>query len=155
MFLSKNFNHYEFIKSATASRLGIDNTPSEQEWANLKTLCQDVLQPLRDAYGKPIRIGSGFRCKALNTAVGGAVNSQHVKGQAADITSVTDTKKDNRELMECAMRLIRDGKIKVGQIIDEFDCDWIHISTPDGRHLNQYLKARKTGNKTVYTEAKI
>ena len=86
MQLSENFSLAEMTRSATAKRYGIDNTPNEEQIENLKALCKNVLQPLRDEFG-PITIGSGFRSKAVNNhpLVGGASKSQHMKGEAADI----------------------------------------------------------------------
>lgn len=87
MKLSENFSLSEFTRSETADRLGIDNTPSGEVVANLSELCRVVLQPLRDAWGKPLRINSGYRCPALNKAVGGVATSQHCKGCACDVAS--------------------------------------------------------------------
>lgn len=75
----------ELTKSCTAERLGIENTPSEEVLFNLEQLVKNVLDPLRQKADKPILVCSGYRCVELNKAVGGAVNSQHMKGQAADI----------------------------------------------------------------------
>ena len=86
MKLSKNFALEEFIRSNTAERMGIDNVPKDEEVIkNLRNLCLEVLQPLRDYVGAPVHINSGYRCKALNLAVGGVKNSQHCRGEAADI----------------------------------------------------------------------
>ena len=95
---SKNFTYEELVNSATAKRLKIDNTPNEEQKEKLKRLAVEILQPIRDKYGKPIVVTSGFRCAKLNNAVGGAKTSQHCKGEAADIRSVSDTRKDNFEL---------------------------------------------------------
>ena len=85
MRLSNNFRLSEFTRSDTAKRLGIENECSSMEQVlNLAYLCHMVLQPLRDKFG-PIRINSGYRCPELNRAVGGASNSQHLRGEAADI----------------------------------------------------------------------
>ncbi len=84
MQLSPHFKLAEFTRSNTAKARGIDNTPNEQQISNLKYLCEKVLEPLREKFG-PIIIGSGFRSLALNKAVDGAKNSQHMTGQAADI----------------------------------------------------------------------
>lgn len=83
--LTPHFKLSEFTKSSTATARKIDNTPSEQVVSNLKQLCEQVLEPLRTFAGQPIIIGSGFRCPALNKAVGGVPNSQHTVGEAADI----------------------------------------------------------------------
>ena len=83
--LSPNFSIEEFEQSDTAKRLGITNRAPEGARLCLAALCQNVLQPLRDAYGKRLFVSSGFRCETLNNAVGGVPNSQHLKGEAADI----------------------------------------------------------------------
>ena len=85
MKLTENFKLTEFTKSSTAQRLGLDNTPSPNIVRALTNLCQQVLQPLRDWYGKPIIVSSGYRSAMLNKAVGGVSNSQHMKGEAADL----------------------------------------------------------------------
>ena len=82
--LSPNFNLSELIHSQTAIENAIDNTPDEKSLENLKNLCKNLLQPLRDKLGKPIHVTSGYRCKELNRIVGGVPTSQHVKGEAAD-----------------------------------------------------------------------
>ena len=90
MRLSKNFTYEEFIRSSTAERMGIDNRPKTKEEEkkvieNLRNLCLEVLQPLRDYVGAPVHINSGYRCPELNEAVGGVKNSQHCRGEACDI----------------------------------------------------------------------
>ena len=85
MKISKNFTLEEFSRSETAQRLKIDNAPGSEQIINLCALVHHVLQPLRDHYGQPVKISSGYRCPALNKAVGGASRSQHMRGQAADI----------------------------------------------------------------------
>ena len=84
--LSEHFTLSEFTKSITAERLGIDNKPGYEQVLAMRRLCREVLEPLRQHYGKPIRITSGFRCEALNKAVGGVGNSQHMLGEAADLS---------------------------------------------------------------------
>lgn len=83
--VTMHFTIEEMYASDTAKRLGIDNKPTTQKMINLVYLCAFVLEPLRVAMGKPINISSGYRCEKLNKAVGGVYNSQHLKGQAADI----------------------------------------------------------------------
>ena len=86
MKLSKNFTLEELIRSNTAERMGIDNVPKDEKVVeNLRSLCLEVLQPLRDYVGAPVHINSGYRCLELNMAVGGVKNSQHCRGEAADI----------------------------------------------------------------------
>lgn len=104
------------------------------EIENLRRLCIEVLQPIRDRYGKPIYINSGYRNPQLNRMVGGSQSSQHCKGQAADI----DTN-NNKELWTLIVDMIKKGEITVGQLIDESNLAWIHISLPYTKK-NQILK---------------
>ncbi len=84
MNLSKSFTLNELTKSQEATRLGIDNTPNEEQILNLKLLCDNILQPIRDYYGMPVSVSSGYRSAELCEAVGSSSKSQHTKGQAAD-----------------------------------------------------------------------
>ena len=84
--LTEHFKLGEFTKSITAKRLGISNEPGYEQMLALRHLCREVLEPLRQHYGKPIRVTSGFRCQQLNQAVGGVGNSQHQYGEAADLS---------------------------------------------------------------------
>ena len=138
MKLSEHFTLEELTSSITAKNKGVKNVPSDTELKNLKDLATNVLEPLRIAYGKPIRVSSGYRCSALNKLIGGSKTSQHVLGQAADITSLSDTVEDNKELFDVALKLIAQGKIRVGQVIDEYNYNWVHISTPY-KNVNQIL----------------
>ena len=85
MKLSKNFSLEELTRSATATKLGIDNTPDEEHLNNLQVVVDEIAQPLRDHFGKPVRINSGYRSPALNDAIGGSKKSQHSKGEAIDL----------------------------------------------------------------------
>lgn len=134
MYITKNFTLEELYKSNTASKLGINNIPNKDATNNLMILAVKILQPLREAYEKPITVTSGYRSLELNKAVKGSSTSQHLKGEAADL--VTD---NNKKLFEVAKRLIDEGKIKVGQLIDEYNYKWIHISLPNNKHNNQIL----------------
>lgn len=131
----KYFTMQELTASATARRKGIDNTPDAQAKANLTALVANVLDPLREKWGAPIVVTSGFRSVKLNRAVGGAARSQHCKGQAADIRSVSDTKKDNKRLFE----LIKASNLPFDQLIDEYDYDWVHISFRTGANRREIL----------------
>ena len=128
----KYFTLREFTTSATASRLGIDNTPSQQAVNNLNALVTHLLDPLREKYGRPIYVNSGYRCEELNKAVGGSRSSQHMTGEAADIT--TGNKRENRRLYE----LLRSLKLPVDQAINEHDYSWIHVSYGP-RHRRMYF----------------
>lgn len=138
----KYFTMRELTHSTTAVNRGIDNTPSLQHAKNLKALVENLLDPIREKYGKPIIISSGYRCSMLNTIVGGAAMSQHLFGYAVDIRSLTDTLEDNKKLLD----LIKSMDPPYDQLIWEYGTskgpDWIHISySPKNRH--QYLEIGK------------
>ena len=114
----------EFVKSNTAARLGIDNNPSEDVKKNIELLVEKILDPLREKFGKPIIVTSGYRCKELNKAVGGAAKSQHMSGEAADIRTVEDSKSANKELFNLIIEL----GLPFDQLINEHDYDWVHVS---------------------------
>ena len=105
MNLSKHFTLDELIKSATAQRKGIDNFPTAEHLENLRDLVEQILEPLRVHYGRPIIITSGYRCEKLNKAVGGSKTSQHCLGMAADIRSVSDKRCDNKELFDMILEM--------------------------------------------------
>lgn len=134
--ITKNFSMEELVASNTARMKGIDNTPDKEVEARLVQLAQQVLQPLRDSYGKPIKISSGYRCQALNKAIGGVSTSQHLKGEAVDINN---GQIENKKLFLLASKMIKEGVITVGQLIDEKGYKWLHISLPDNKHRNQML----------------
>ena len=129
--LSKNFSLEELIASTTAKVKKIDNTPSIQVQKNLERLCKEVLQPIRDKYGHAITITSGYRCNILNKAIGGVKNSQHTKGEAADIKCSATSK---AILFNLIKNMIDNGEITVGQLIWEYgtknEPNWIHVSLP-------------------------
>ena len=114
------FTNNELTDSETAKRLRIKNEPTKEQWINLFAIRDNVLNPLREKFGKSIRITSGFRSTELNKAVGGKPTSQHTKGEAVDITAID--KADNKELFELCKTLDFD------QLIDESNLTWIHIS---------------------------
>lgn len=122
--MTEHFKLEEFIRSSTAQQLGIDNTPSEEVILNLRNLCEKVLEPLRQWYGKPISISSGYRCPALNRAVGGVTKSQHMKGEAADIRLPSIA--IGRKMLEYIV-----FHLPYDQVIWEHNTDglyWIHVS---------------------------
>lgn len=118
----KYFTIKELCKSSTATQKGIDNTPNSEIVNNLGQLVEYILDPLRERYGKPIIVNGGYRCPALNKAVGGSKTSQHVKGLAVDITAGSPTK--NKILFN----LIIDMDLPYDQLIDEKNFRWIHVS---------------------------
>lgn len=120
----KYFTLTELTKSATAMRKKIDNTPTEAVKKNLTALVDKVLDPLREAWGQPIVVSSGYRSPKLNRAVGGVASSQHLLGQAADIHTVSDKPSENKKLYD----LIKKLKLPVDQCINEYGYNWIHVS---------------------------
>jgi hypothetical protein len=148
MNLTANFTLAEMTKSETALRHDMDNTPGEQEIAALKLLCEKVLQPVRDHYGKGVKVNSGFRHPEVNAKVGGSKTSDHCRGQAADIEIPGVA---NAELAEW----IRDN-LEFRQLILEFytpgvpDSGWVHVSYVAEDNKKQVLTAVKRDGKTVY-----
>lgn len=132
--LSEHFQLWEFVTSQTAERAGIDNTPSATVVGNLKKLCEQLLEPARFALG-PLRISSGYRCVALNRAVGGSSTSAHVLGFAADVIPLKVTK------MEFAKWVVK--HVPFDQVILEFgqkdNPAWIHVSA-DPKHRCEVLQ---------------
>lgn len=122
-----NFTINELTKSSTAKRLSIDNTPNLEIKNNLWRLIKEVLQPIRDKWGQPIIVTSGYRCERLNKAIGGSLNSDHRFGCAADIKTVSDTREDNKRLFDLIVQMSKDKEIVCRQIIDEYNLDWIHL----------------------------
>ena len=130
----KHFTIQELTRSDTARRLHINNTPPASAVRALHELVDQVLDPLREAWGGPIRVNSGYRSPALNKAVGGTPGSQHQRGEAADIT--VGSPAGNRRLLALIKRL----DLPVDQCIDEKGCRWIHVSHRKGRNRRMYMK---------------
>lgn len=128
----KYFSIEELTKSNTAKSKGIDNTPTQDVKNNLQKLIEAVLDPLREWYGKPIIVSSGYRCRALNEVVGGASNSQHTLGMAADLD--VGNKEENKKLFN----YIKDN-LEFDQLIDEKDLAWVHVSYNENKNRNQVL----------------
>lgn len=118
----KYFTIKELCKSSTATQKGINNTPNSEIVSNLEKLVEYILDPLRERYGKPIIVNSGYRCPALNKAVNGSKTSHHVLGLAADITAGSPAK--NKILFN----LIISMDLPFDQVIDEKNYSWIHVS---------------------------
>lgn len=129
----KYFSIKEMTKSNTATAEGIDNTPDQTITNNLIKLIEAVLDPLREWYGKPIIVNSGYRCEALNKAIGGAKSSQHMLGEAADIT--VGSKEENEKLFN----YIKDN-LEFDQLINESNFSWVHVSYREGRLRKQVLE---------------
>ena len=149
MKLTENFSLNELTKSQTAERKGIDNTPSTEHQENLKSLCEMILQPIRDHFSRVVTISSGYRSPELCTAIGSKITSQHAKGQAADFEIFGVS---NKELADYI-----DQNLDYDQLILEYwnesdpNSGWVHCSFTDGNNRKQYLKAYKDEqNKTKY-----
>jgi len=149
MNLSKNLTLREVTKSDTAIRKGVSNEPNAEQLENLKVLANEVFQKIRDHFGVPIKVTSGFRSEALNKLIKGSKTSDHMKGCAIDIdmdgTSVTNAQIFN---------YIKDN-LEFDQLIWEFGTDanpdWVHVSyVSTGKQRKQILKAIKSGGATKY-----
>jgi uncharacterized protein YcbK (DUF882 family) len=146
--LSKNFSLAEFTKSETAIRKGLDNTPTPEVIENLQKLVDNIVQPVRDHYGKSVKINSGYRAPEVNASVGGSKTSDHCKGQAADI-EITGVA--NGDLAQYIV-----DNYKFTQVILEFytkgvpDSGWVHVSYDPANLKCQALTAVKQDGKTVY-----
>jgi hypothetical protein len=149
MQLSKNLALSEVTRSETAKRRGISNMPTPEHIENFKKLAENVFQPIRDHFGVPIRISSGYRSKELNAAIGGSSSSQHCKGEAIDI-DMDGTTVTNKQIFDFVK-----ANVNFDQMIWEFGTDanpdWVHVSyNSDGAQRKQILKAVKAGNATKY-----
>jgi zinc D-Ala-D-Ala carboxypeptidase len=148
MKLTENFSLHEMIKSETAVRRGMDNTPTDAVIANLKVLAEKVLQPVRNHYKKGIKVNSGYRSPDVNAAVGGSRTSDHTRGQAADIEIPGVANYD-------LARHIQDN-YKFTQLILEFytpgipDSGWVHVSYDPANLKCQALTAMRENGKVVY-----
>ena len=148
MKISQHLTLAELIRSESAKRLGISNMPTPEHIENLKELAENIFEPIRNHFGSPIYISSGYRSQKLNAAIGGSMNSQHSRGMAIDI-DMDGTKIKNSEIFMYAKTLPFD------QLIWEFGTkenpDWVHISySPLNR--KQILYATKRNGKTIYNK---
>ena len=149
MNLTENLTLQEATKSNTATRLGINNTPSESIIETMKLTAEKIFQPLRDALG-PIRVSSFYRSPDLNRAIGGSKSSQHCTGEAIDMQGISVS---NAELFLKACDLE-----EFDQIIWEFgtleEPDWVHVSYSKTHNRKQILRATKIGKRTAYVPLK-
>lgn len=148
MNLSANFTLKELTKSDTATRLGLDNTPDEATIENIKLLCQEVLQPIRDHFGKSVTVNSCFRSPESNAAVGGSKTSDHCLGRAADIEidgipnpELAQWIMDNLDYTQLILEFYTQGQPNSG---------WVHVSYDPNNLKNQELTAVKVAGKTTY-----
>jgi uncharacterized protein YcbK (DUF882 family) len=148
MQLTNNFSLAEMVKSDTALRHDMDNTPGEAEIENLKRLCEKVLQPVREHFKTGVKVNSGFRHPDVNAKVGGSKTSDHCKGQAADIEIPGVPNADLAKWIT--------ENLDFTQVILEFytqgvpDSGWVHVSYDPQNLKKQSLTAVKKDGKTVY-----
>ena len=149
MKLTENFSLNELTKSQTAERKGIDNTPSTEHQENLKSLCEMILQPIRDHFGQVVSVSSGYRSPELCVAIGSSTQSQHAKGQASDFEIFVIS---NKELADYI-----DQNLDYDQLIleywkgeDEPNSGWVHCSFNTQGNRKQYLRAYKENGSTKY-----
>jgi hypothetical protein len=152
MNLSKNLTLAEVTKSTTAKRLGIDNTPDDWVTENLRQVAINIFQPLRDSFGCPIYVSSGYRSPELNTAIGGSSRSQHVEGRAFDLDADVYGRCTNSQIF----KWIKEN-LEFDQLIWEFgdsdNPDWVHVSyVYDGLNRKRCLKACRDDNGKTYYE---
>ena len=147
--ISKHLSYKEGIRSNTATRLGIENKPNEEQLKNMKLLAEKVFEPLRKEVGGPIKVNSFFRSPDLNKAIGGSKTSQHCKGQAIDIDDTFGVKSNAQ------MYYFIKAELDFDQMIWEFGTDgnpdWVHVSyVSTEKNRNRCLKAYKESGKTKY-----
>ncbi len=133
----KYFTIDDLCRSTTAKSQGIDNTPTSEICVKLQTLIEELLDPIRECWGKAITVNSGYRCPRLNSEVGGVATSQHRKGEAADLNAGDPAK--NKMLFDKIVDLQKAGMIEFDQLIDESKYKWVHISYRKGNNRNQVL----------------
>ena len=146
--LSPNFSLHEMTKSDTALRNNLDNNPKADEVANLKRLCEIILQPIRNHYAKGVKINSGYRSPSVNKAAGGSTTSDHCKGMAADIeipgianADLANFIKDNFEFTQLILEFYTPGIP---------DSGWVHVSYNPSNLKKQCLTAVKKNKETHY-----
>ena len=149
MKLTENFSLNELTKSQTAERKGIDITPSTEHQENLKSLCEMILQPIRDHFGQVVSVSSGYRSPELCVAIGSSTKSQHAKGEASDFEIFGIS---NKELADYI-----NENLDYDQLIleywkgeDEPNSGWVHCSYTNGNNRKQYLRAYKENGSTKY-----
>lgn len=150
MQLSKHLSLAEVTRSDSAKRNGISNQPTAEHLENFKKLAVNIFEPIREHFGVPILISSGYRSKELNAAIGGSATSQHCQGEAIDIDMDGSGTISNADVFN----YIKD-ELNFDQLIWEFGTDknpdWVHVSYEStGKQRKQILKAVKVGGKTLY-----
>lgn len=150
MQLSKNLTLAEVTRSDSAKRRGISNMPTPEHIENFKLLAEKIFQPIREHFGVPIHISSGYRSKELNAAIGGSLTSQHCSGEAIDIDMDGHGSVTNKQIFDYIK-----ANLNFDQLIWEFGTDknpdWVHVSYEStGKQRKQVLKAVRQGGATKY-----
>jgi len=147
--ISEHVSLKEGVKSHTATRLNINNVPSDLDLINMKTIADEVFEPLREFVGGPISINSFYRSPKLNSAIGGSTTSQHCKGCALDIDD-TYGYKTNAEMFEY-IKCNLDYDQMIWEFGDDINPDWVHISyVSEDANRRRLLKATRINGKTNY-----
>ncbi len=150
MKISNNISYSEAIRSNTATRRGIDNTPGDYEITNMVGIAENIFEPLRKWVGGPIKINSMFRCEELNTAIGGSSRSQHCQGRAIDVDD-TFGNKTNAEMFNYIKENLNFDQL-IWEFGDDANPDWVHVSyISKEENRNRILKASRINGKTTYT----
>lgn len=131
--ISKHITLQEATESATALRMGINNVPNEVELEAMKYVSENLFEPIREWYNKPIKINSFYRCLALNKAVNGSKTSGHVLGNSIDISG--SSKAENKKIFD----FIKTSGLNYDQVINEYDYTWVHISLKKDKNRKQIL----------------
>ncbi len=147
--ISKYVTYQEVTKSNQATALKLANIPNAEQLNNLRLVCTKIFDPLREHFGIPIGISSGFRSVELNSKIGGSKSSQHCQGKALDIDGDIFDGISNKKIFEYIKK-----SCTFDQLIWEFGSenhpDWVHVSYNEGKNRGQVLRAVKIGGKTVY-----
>jgi zinc D-Ala-D-Ala carboxypeptidase len=151
MRISEHISYKEGVKSNTATRLGIDNTPGDYELGNMELIAERIFEPLRAWVGGPVKITSFYRNKELNIAIGGAQRSQHCEGRAIDLDD-TFGHKTNKEMYDWIKENLNFDKI-IWEFGDDDNPDWVHVSyVSEDQNRNRCLTTYKENGETGYKE---
>ena len=149
MQLSKNLSLKEAIKSNTASRLGIDNRPEDWEIDNLRAIAENVFQPIRDHFGVPVGVSSGYRSKKLNKAIGGSKYSQHMIGEALDLDADIYGRITNADIFNYVKENLEWDQM-IWEFGDDEEPNWVHVSYKESGRNRKQIKRAYRDEKGVY-----
>tara|TARA_Y100000385_G_scaffold278597_1_gene327057 strand:- start:1462 stop:1923 length:462 start_codon:yes stop_codon:yes gene_type:complete len=150
MKLSRNLTLKEVVKSNTATRLGIDNNPDDWDIENLRAIAENIFQPIRDHFGVPIGVSSGYRGKDLNKAIGGSKYSQHMTGEALDLDADMYGKITNADIFKFVKNNLHWDQM-IWEFGDDEEPNWVHISyKPSGGNRKQIKRAYRDSKGVHY-----